>query len=178
MDREWRPSERTAAPERKAERQYNAAAPRRLPGWWWMPLAALAVLLLLTFYYNRGANDGPQTPPELELQLTKVNLASAYEDLASCQEALASKPAAVNECSETAFRVLRADLAQCSRDLAFTKETVDERKEEFAEQQATIADAARRICCAQRIENNAINSYDIVDNKIVCATNGDMAISC
>lgn len=41
-----------------------------------------------------------------------------------------------------------------------------------------IADAARRLCCMQRVENSAIDSFSIEGDRIVCKTDGETEIEC
>jgi|GEM_PF-4113791 len=43
---------------------------------------------------------------------------------------------------------------------------------------AVIADAARRICCVQRVDNPEIDGFSIVNDRIICEKGGDKKISC
>jgi chromosome segregation ATPase len=38
--------------------------------------------------------------------------------------------------------------------------------------------AARRLCCIQRVENPDIDSYNIDDDRIICASGGENELSC
>ncbi len=38
--------------------------------------------------------------------------------------------------------------------------------------------AARNICCKTKVDNPRINSYEVVDNKIVCLESGTKSLNC
>jgi hypothetical protein len=182
MEKDWRPGERKSEPtERPAdkpvrkERFETYEAPARgqapsLPRWWWIPLAALAALLLIIFF---AGNDEPEAAPVVETQTDET--ATLQARLTSCEQALAAQPEQETEAcaglTEGAYQALRRDLDSYRKQATEAQELADD-------QENIIADAARRICCAQRVENNAINAYDLDGNKIICVSSGGTPISC
>lgn len=63
-------------------------------------------------------------------------------------------------------------------DLQARKTELDSCTTQVETDASAIANAARRICCIQRVENPAISGYTVLDSKISCVTEGGESISC
>jgi hypothetical protein len=105
------------------------------------------------------------------------NAADAQRQYASCTASLDScktDAAAAKKQSDDLVKSLGNDLGTLRADLQSCMQNITQAQES----EAVIADAARRLCCVQRVENSAINSYNIDGGRIVCATDGKKSISC
>ena len=98
-----------------------------------------------------------------ELNITKEGLATCTTGYATCTQDLNGQKALVES--------LGVDLVTRGGEL----ETCNQLS---AEKDAAVADAARRICCIQRVENPAISGYALIDGKISCVTDGGDSIDC
>ncbi len=61
-------------------------------------------------------------------------------------------------------------------------QNLDEKEAEIeqitSQQNLFIVQTARSICCKERVDDSSINSYEIVNNRIMCMSNGNRTISC
>ena len=64
---------------------------------------------------------------------------------------------------------------QYTSQLEQTKEILQSQQQSF---NFIIADAARRICCKEKVDDPQINSYDLFNNKIVCTEEGSNELGC
>ena len=54
----------------------------------------------------------------------------------------------------------------------------DENEELTSDFDALAQNTAKNICCKAKVDNSAINSYDVIDNNIVCLESGGKELSC
>lgn len=93
--------------------------------------------------------------------------AAAESNLVVCREEASEE----RDLSEQRIDEMSADLDLASKDLSSCMEQQGADK-------AVISDAARRLCCAQRVENPAINGYVVSGDKIACVQDGGTPVSC
>lgn len=94
-------------------------------------------------------------------------MAAAQGSLDACREDLDKKQAQ----SEALVASLDADLSRANSE----RDTCLEEKEEA---DTTVSDAARRICCARRVEDPTIDGYVVNDGKIACVAGGGTTVTC
>ncbi len=56
-----------------------------------------------------------------------------------------------------------------------TKSSFDELTEKYL---SLVKNSAKNICCKQRVDDSLINSYDVLNNKIICSSEGDFKLDC
>jgi hypothetical protein len=142
--------------------------------------AAIIIILMLLFSGDKTDVDsddriGELTDENLRLQQAydsaKLDAQTAQSQLAVCSaEIIAVTDLANKTANQSKFIIksLGTDIANLKSDLERCEDAQD----------AVIADAARRLCCMQRVDNPAIDSYSVSDDRIVCATGGQKAIRC
>jgi len=122
--------------------------------------------------------EAKQAALETERNVALADAQQSLETLSSCQnnidtcksEAASQKKqcdALIDSFSKDAD-TLKSDLATCQQEV---KTAADKTT-------AVISDAARRLCCVQRVENPASNSYAVVESRIVCVQDGGKPITC
>lgn len=171
---------------------------RRIPGsaWW---LAGALIALLLAFFvilpgyrgyqvyramHEAGVPDtyatdmvGLQTAKEkaeLGAQSAIATATEAERQRAAAQESLdqcMARSAQEKDAAGERIEALEDGLAAAKDDLAACTAGAQAKD-------AVIADAARRICCVQRVDNPSINGFVITDGRIACVMDGGTAISC
>ena len=95
------------------------------------------------------------------------------EKSAQLQECLADKTQQQNKTTQL-IESLGDDLAVAHKDL----EACEERAAQMDEYEAIVDDAARRICCAQRVERPEIDSFSIESERIICKDGGENELDC
>ena len=101
----------------------------------------------------------------LNLQNTIAQLES---ELVFSEKSFNAKVVQLNDSYNQRIREFEHSLEQDT--LAATKAL-----ESFA---ALHSSAGRSICCRERVDNPAINSYNLVNNRIVCSSSGDYVVVC
>lgn len=152
---------------------------------------ALVVILLFVFllrpawvgYQTYKAMEDSGVPGEYALKMdeyrTRAELAEAQaaQAVAAMQAAKAEETRAVQDrdAAKTQYDEYLASFQQDSQSKAAA---LDSCEEALNMQEPALADAARRICCVQRVDNPAINGYEIQDGRITCVTDGGDEIDC
>ncbi len=104
-------------------------------------------------------------------QISECNaeLQSKITELTQEKERSITLQSEITDSYEDQLRALRED----------NEDLTEERNDIQEEYDAVVADAGRRICCTQKVLENAdIKYYDVEDNKIVCKTSEGNEISC
>ncbi len=100
----------------------------------------------------------------------------------SCQEKIHT----LQQESESEREECTSDLAQqreeaaqaqqeCSSELQQIRDLLTSAQDTF---NITLADAARRICCKEKVDNPRINYFSLLNNKIVCTDEGSQELHC
>ncbi len=76
--------------------------------------------------------------------------------------------------SKILTKSLAEDVSKLTTDVAACKSQLGE----VESKDAIINDAARRLCCMQRVDNPSINSYSLTNDKISCQKDGTLKLNC
>lgn len=182
--------------------QAPAQAPKRRDPWdnsrpsggsRWLVWGGTALVLILLFvFFIRPAWVGYQTyqamqesgvPAEYALTMSDFQLRTESAEAKAAQAEAAMRAAQSEETQATQDRDAAkaqydAYIASFQSDSAAKAEALATCEENLEAQEPALADAARRICCVQRVDNPAISGYEIQDQKIVCVTEGGEGINC
>jgi cytoskeletal protein RodZ len=109
-----------------------------------------------------------------ELVSSKNQAARATTDLLNCQNTSQTQQAAAT----TQIGTLTTQVTQLTTDLTTTQATLATATAKASADASIIADAARRLCCARRIDDPSISGYTTSNNRIECVATGGMNISC
>jgi hypothetical protein len=171
--------------------------PKRSNAWvWWVGgIIILGILIFFIIPAIKGYNvytamRAADVPEQYVTDMSGLNRdkTAAEQQSAADKAALEKKDIELTTNRET-LGSCKKDLNACAQDSANREKEAQDLIESLSKDVAdakngqeangiTIADAARRICCAQRIENPSINSYSVVNDKIVCVQDGGTALTC
>lgn len=69
--------------------------------------------------------------------------------------------------------------AVCEDDLETCEKSLDNKEKEiYEEYEDLIQNIANSVCCKEKVDDPAIDSYSIKGDTIICSSKGDKAISC
>jgi hypothetical protein len=99
------------------------------------------------------------------------NVEKMAADFMLCQNNLTEKQVALINCENKDFEELNTqieELTECQAEL----DTIEIGNDEV------VVNAARTICCKEKIDDSSVDSYDISNERIVCRTGGAFSINC
>ena len=169
----------------------GAPAPKRRDPWddarpsgggkWllWGGIVIVAILALVligrpavTGYRTYRVMQDSGVPEEYALRMTALQQATAAMDSARA----ASQQCATDR--DAAKAQYDAYVASFQEDIAIKDQAISACEDDLETQEPALKDAARRICCVQRVDNPAITGYEIQDGRVVCVAEGGESISC
>ena len=112
---------------------------------------------------------------ELCLQREKEFEQKIVDKETEVETSLAGMEDTIAEKVEKRTEELKESNRQCHEDLIDKEDELDDLDENFDD---FAGNAARRICCKEKVDNSQINSYEVVENKLVCLEEGGNALSC
>lgn len=128
---------------------------------------------------------------EQEIDNLEASLSTSKADVTDCESSKSSL--------ESDLDSARADVSSCDSQVSELEKQIDEtpdlqeKVDDLEDQVSTLTDeiddaednydslavnTANNQCCKSKIDNPNIDSYDLVNNKIVCMESGPLSISC
>jgi hypothetical protein len=98
-------------------------------------------------------------------------LAAAREDVNICNE----KRTADQKKHEQSIESLHNDVAAAEADVVTCEKEASQKIDQTT---AILMDAAKRLCCVQRAITPELDSFSIVEGKVLCSTGGQNPITC
>lgn len=167
---------------------------RTLLGKGFLVLYAILLLVVIILFVTSGSskkdsvssskdiipvvnNATNETELQNQIALQKLTIQDAARQLDNLQ--LALDACIINSTkdknqSKSYMKTLGNDLANAQSDLKACQTLL----EGSTTQSAIVVDAARRLCCIQRVDNPVIDSFAIENNKIVCKSGAENRLSC
>jgi uncharacterized protein YoxC len=118
---------------------------------------------------QQAKNEGEQQISSLQEQLAgkEQQLAAAQQQ----QQEMQAVSSAEQERLQSIIDALTADIEAAMDQRRAMESTIEE-------QQAAIADSARKLCCVKRFDDPSIDSYEVDNDKIVCGASLGQELSC
>ncbi len=77
--------------------------------------------------------------------------------------------------SKTMLDESHDQISDKEKEIADLKDEIDTMEDKYL---PVIKEAARKICCFEKVDDSSINSYNIGENKIHCVNDGENSLSC
>lgn len=99
----------------------------------------------------------------LKNEINSLNSELAYKD-SECESIIKG----INQTANSEIKSMELEVSNAIKELS----DIESDLEELAK------NSARSICCKQRVDTPEIDSYDVLNNKIVCSSEGDLELTC
>ncbi|MDP3989818.1 MAG: hypothetical protein Q8Q01_01285 [archaeon] len=146
-----------------------------------MEVAAVKTNLSLHQEFLQMAQGEALTARE-ELTVCESDRKSLEKEVVYCQESCKLKEDLLASTDSKITAAVEEQTKELSDAKDLCIDTLTKKDEDLASLQSQynslVSTMARSICCKQKVDNPEINSYDVIENKIVCLSSGSNSLSC